>query len=80
MTLLHHSDLYECVQERRRTPSLAIRPVWHIVDGPVDEQATWRPIKCGGGIVFPGSPRMLPAVDICDGCVRYALSEQRRTC
>jgi hypothetical protein len=59
------SSQYECIQE---LPSGR----WHIVAGPADEDATWRPILCGGGIVFPGnSQRREPT---CDGCVMYALA------
>lgn len=44
---------------------------WHIAAGPADDDATWRPILCGEGIVYPG-----PGYErepTCDDCVTAAL-------
>jgi hypothetical protein len=67
---LQESGVYECVQERSGR--------WHIVAGHADEGATWRPIMCGEGIVFPGNSQMRPAADIYDGCVMRAVAVRRR--
>lgn len=61
----------ECIEERRRTQGGPIVVhVWHLVAGPADKEATWRPIVCGQGIVFPG-----PAHDrepTCPDCISAA--------
>jgi hypothetical protein len=57
----------ECIQERCRTQGgSVVVEIWHVVAGPSDKEATWRPIRCGGGIFMPGnSQRREPSCSEC---------------
>jgi hypothetical protein len=49
---------------------LAGRPTairYHLMAGQWDESATFQPIRCGGGIVFPYRERV-PLSQVCQDC------------
>ena len=60
--------LHQVVGERRGPAFAPTGWRWHLLDGEGD--GDWQPVKCGGGIAFPGHPEQRPESDVCPACLK----------
>jgi hypothetical protein len=44
------------------------RTIWHLRAGVALTEASFQPVKCGGGIVMPGTPIKVADSDVCPDC------------
>lgn len=60
------------IVERTQRPFASEGPervIYHLPDGPSEDDAWFQPVKCGGGIALHGHRETVPRSQVCPDCL-----------